>query len=195
NKTLGLESPFGSTIKASYAASGCTKYHVSTNLTYDATGYALNIFASRVFNQLDYMLKNLSTAQYKKYWNNFVRLDLEKKLLTSSEVFSGTLLLQPDPEFSKPRCGSPNLAGNSSTFNDYNSKEKQNFTCSDWDNIPNLLLTKDKSDCSLWGCSANGWYKYWLESLPSSLGIFPVIGKNGNDVAMQKDWWYYVSSP
>lgn len=40
--------------------------------------------------------------------------------------------------------------------------------------------------CSLWGCNADGWAKYWFQHIPQNLGA---------DKEMSNDWWKYYIDP
>jgi hypothetical protein len=85
------------------------------------------------------------------------------------------------------QCGSVHYAPNS--FNDYdwaNTTVVSN-ACDDWFNYPNLTGNRTNVNCSIWGCTAESYQKWWLNHIPVFTGTSIY---NGN--YKWNNWWKYV---
>ena len=87
-----------------------------------------------------------------------------------------------------PGCGNTHLPHNSlSTAGagiDYGVATYVNNTCNDFLNYPNLTSAAESLNCSAWGCSQIGYFRWWFGHIPRYTGFAP-DGKLNN-------WWRYV---
>lgn len=84
-------------------------------------------------------------------------------------------------------CGNIHYAPNMVPPNEgnYSSTQVAPSMCNDWFNYPTLTGTIEQIGCQAWGCTKEGYYKWWFSHLPRYKGIGP-DGKLLN-------WWHYVS--
>jgi hypothetical protein len=63
-----------------------------------------------------------------------------------------------------------------------------NSDCDGYLNYPTGPFVSAPITCSAWGCSAEGYMKWWLRHIPSKPGTTPVSGKT-----IYNNWWKYYA--
>jgi len=93
------------------------------------------------------------------------------------------------PKFGFSGCGWAHYAPNSTKEYQWDSTLSTSTYCDEFQNYPEDLDTAKRKtvNCSEWGCTALGYFEWWLQHLPSKGGIAP-DGKYA-------DWWKYVLEP
>jgi hypothetical protein len=95
------------------------------------------------------------------------------------------------PNYSYSGCGSVHFPPNGQFDYDYANTRSANSYCNDFFNYPNLSINKNKAlesmTCAEWGCSHEGYLRWWFGRIPSVEGI-------GNDGVLN-DWWVYIIDP
>ncbi len=83
-------------------------------------------------------------------------------------------------------CGDIHYPPNTLNAYTYNGLASVNSGCDNWFNYPNLGSNNKNFNCTVWGCSDLGFYKWWMQHLSYSQGS-DSFGKYLN-------WWSYVTN-
>lgn len=83
----------------------------------------------------------------------------------------------------KAWCGDVHFPPNGLSDYDYSNSSSVMSACDDFLAYPSLTGNFKSITCSAWGCSHEGYMRWWLTHLPKSLG--QTEGKDN-------DWWKYV---
>lgn len=101
----------------------------------------------------------------------------------------GLVALQ-SPNFGVSGCGSVHYPPNASAEYEYDRAASSPSYCDSFDTYPNLPADLASHtapvDCTAWGCSEDGFLRYWFRHLPHTGG-----SKNG----ISNDWWVYFIDP
>ena len=103
-------------------------------------------------------------------------------------LFSKSALRASNVTFSG--CGMVHFPPNAENEYNYTSQSTVESICDDFINYPSLsapALARQSVSCSDWGCSTQGFFKYWLRHLPAFAGVAPDGTSN--------DWWQYIIDP
>ncbi|MCA9385739.1 hypothetical protein KC717_03765 [Candidatus Dojkabacteria bacterium] len=87
-------------------------------------------------------------------------------------------------------CGTVDFPPNASQRGDYSNQTRKQSYCNNFADYPNVSTSKtslDPVDCSLWGCSKNGYLTWWFNRIPYFEGT-------GLDEIFN-NWWYYIGDP
>lgn len=101
-------------------------------------------------------------------WNRFTLLDVDKG--------------------GRGGCGNAHLAvnaGKNTGYDQTNPRVVSSF-CDDFLNYPNLTGLQTQISCNTWGCTSQGYLRWWFQHIPRAVG--ETEGKLNN-------WWIYVSNP
>lgn len=92
------------------------------------------------------------------------------------------------PNFSSYGCGSTHNPPNAGSGYDYGSQTMVPSYCDTFKNYPNISTTTTTNiNCTAWGCTPIGYYKWWFEHVPAAPGVGPDGKLN--------DWWDYLMNP
>jgi len=86
-------------------------------------------------------------------------------------------------------CGSVHEPFNATSGYDWSNTTMVANTCESWGNYPPAPTITKLANCTLWGCTGEGYLKYWMGKIPNVPGT--TNGKYNN-------WWKYIvnnSSP
>lgn len=101
------------------------------------------------------------------------------------------LVKMQSPNFDYSGCGSIHFTPNAQGPQDeYRYNIKGSFTqsiCNNFSIYPNVSNVTSLIDCTAWGCSEYGYYKWWFRNLPKHAGT-STSGK-------LNDWWQYIMNP
>jgi hypothetical protein len=89
----------------------------------------------------------------------------------------------PPLDTENAHCGDVHFPPNSNYDGYYSQKEVVSSDCDDWHNYPNLTSVKTQVNCTNWGCSQEGYLRWWFTHLPHMVGV-----NNGK----LNNWWRYV---
>ncbi|MEI7653240.1 MAG: hypothetical protein WCJ70_03100 [bacterium] len=100
------------------------------------------------------------------------------------------LVKKQSPNFSFSGCGSIHYPPNAANDYEYSNTTTVDSICDDFGNYPNLgdpNSTKKSISCTAWGCTSDGYYRWWMRHLPQ---------KAGQDASGRlNDWWLYLIDP
>jgi hypothetical protein len=102
--------------------------------------------------------------------------------------FTSVPSLVPDRNYGG--CGNIHFPPNATkdVAYDYSNVSNTVLTnCEDFKNYPNLTGAKKKGNCSMWGCTAYGFTKWWFSNIPHSNSC----GSDG----IYNNWWVYFANP
>jgi|GEM_PF-2838609 len=93
------------------------------------------------------------------------------------------------PSFTFSGCGSCHYAPNSTADYQWSSSANVSTFCDEFFDYPDPIDTENRKtiNCSAWGCTGLGYFRWWLQRFPSQSGVAP-----DNKYA---DWWKYVLEP
>lgn len=93
------------------------------------------------------------------------------------------------PSYSFSGCGSCHYAPNSTADYQWSSSANVSTYCDEFFDYPDPIDTENRKtiNCSAWGCTGLGYFRWWLQRFPSRSGVAP-----DNKYA---DWWKYVLEP
>lgn len=80
-------------------------------------------------------------------------------------------------------CGNTHFPVNASSDYDYSNSKLVKSSCEDFKNYPNLTGQFQDINCSKWGCSQDGYFKWMFSAVPKASG--KTSGKLNN-------WWAYI---
>jgi hypothetical protein len=108
----------------------------------------------------------------------------EKNTKTPWNTFSLYDLAVPK----KARCGDVHFPPNGRVNYDYANKLIVLSACDDWFKYPKLPANPvfKKINCLTWGCTQDGYLKWWFKHIPK------VSGSTNN---ILNNWWEYIANP
>jgi hypothetical protein len=84
----------------------------------------------------------------------------------------------------KAQCGDVHFPPNANSDYDYSNSSIVMSACDDFLTFPTLSGNFKSISCSAWGCSHEGYMRWWLSHLPKA-------NNEGND-GKSNDWWNYI---
>lgn len=162
----------------SYTTPVCGKHVKVVNGTYERPESFLHSYGHTIEATMDYLMINWKNEDRDRYWERFIQRQLYKH----------------EP-VAPPYCGNVHFPSNTNTEYEYSNTLQTPNLCSDFANFPNYTNQLRLASCSAWGCSDEGWQKYWFAFIPHASGEFAMISPAGRSFAFKKDWWFYYLYP
>jgi len=85
-------------------------------------------------------------------------------------------------------CGTDHEPPNARWEYDRSNDADYQSDCRNWK--PDGTGVKETLNCNTWGCSGEGWLKWWMQNMPG-LGN-TLVGTNGQKIP---NWWVYIGDP
>lgn len=73
------------------------------------------------------------------------------------------------------RCGNVHFPPNGRNDYDYSNSSYVKSACESWD--PALTGTKVRMNCTRWGCTQEGYLKWWMQNMPNQNNTLTYLGK------------------
>ncbi|MEZ6256008.1 MAG: hypothetical protein R3B92_04535 [Patescibacteria group bacterium] len=80
-------------------------------------------------------------------------------------------------------CGEVHYPGNTTTVYGYEDRNTTSTTCASFESFPDLSAGTSSYSCHNWGCSYEGFGRYWLSHIPVAAGRTQNVWNN---------WWKYI---